>query len=170
MPEPNSNLYKLAEEAIRLSSVISSSSLDVISASNASAWTVGRDASEAQVERFTSACEDLCTIIETSGGPFLLGSHPGVADIMSWPFVHRALCCMKKFSSHDAMAEFEESGLCGHASAWIKAMQSCSSVNIALPKDDLLLEALKSSGRLDWFDYQTVGVNELHPHLRDASL
>lgn len=163
MPPEGCPERHLAEQAISLSSAIGSTCLEIISADNHAAWSVGQNASQAQIDAFVSACEDLAQVAQRSGGPFLAGTDPGLADIMSWPFIHRALFCAKTFSGFDALAT--GSGLGDHAKAWIIAMQARAAAELTLADHDLLQQALQSTGRLDWFDYQTAAVDRLHPHL-----
>lgn len=167
MPPSGSLDSKLADQAMRLSPAISSACLHVISAGNHAAWSVGKSASQDQLDAFTSACEDLGQISQQSGGPFLLGVEPGLPDMIIWPFVHRALFCSKCFSGYDALAA--DSGISEHAREWILAMQSRASAKVVLPDPHLLRQALESTGRLDWFDYQTAVVDRLHPHLATSA-
>lgn len=163
MPPPGSPSRQDAELAVRVSSTVAASCLDVIGASNHASWTVGTNASQQQLDSFVSACDKLGDIARDSDGPFLLGATPGVADMMPWPFVHRALFCARCFSGFDAMAE--GSGLGKHAKTWVAAMRSLDSVQMTMPDDSLLQQALEQTGRLDWFDFQTATVDSLHPHL-----
>lgn len=163
MPPSGSLSSELAEQAMRLSPAISSACLSVISAGKHAAWSVGTNASQDQLNAFRVVCEDLGHISQQSGGPFLLGPEPGLPDMMAWPFIHRALFCSKHFSGYDALAA--DSGVSKYAREWILAMQSLASAQVALPNPDLLRHVLERTGRIDWFDYETAGVDRLHPNL-----
>lgn len=169
-----------AQNVMKRASRICSACLEVIAADSRTQWAVGSNASAAQISRFVTTCNEIADSLEqydTSKhvdrdedgmlGVFIGGEQPCIADFMVWPFFSRALLCLKEFNSDDAImssaAYSAQKGVLFQV--WVESMRQCHAVQVTAANDRALVDAWKRTGRLDWFDYESVPVGQLHPHL-----
>ena len=100
----------------------------------------------------------LAAALDAHGGPFLLGAHISLADILVYPF-------LKRFAVAAPLTGYAvEAAGGGSIGRWLAAMDARPSCATTAADPQLLLEAFKRHKALDWFDYLTVGAFELHPH------
>lgn len=151
---------KAAAAAMQRNKAFVSACLDLASAQGSRSWGVGTNATDQQIAAFEAQCEDLAGIIRDSGGPFLAGREVSLPDVVMWPFMERAIVCAEVFSGYDA------TGCSPKIAQWVSAMQKRQSVQFAAPELDAHIAVLKRERSLDWFDWTSSGVADLHPHLR----
>ena len=95
------------------------------------------------------------------GGPYLLGRQPTLADIQAYPFI-------KRYAVAAPLTGYDVAAAAGGAiGAWLAAMDARPSAAATHADEALLLAAFQADRGLDWFDYRTVHVFELHPHNRE---
>ena len=118
-------------------------------------WGIGPNPNPAALGRELGALEE---ILAKSGGPYLCGPDVTLADLATYPFVERFEVAL---------------GIGGHSVRdlgsplvwqWMQDMQARDSCRWAAADPTLLGEAYKKHGCLDFFDYTSYGVWDLHPH------
>jgi glutathione S-transferase len=129
------------------------------------AWSVGRGgpASPAQLSALEAALRPLVDALADGGGPFLCGSDLSIADAALFPFVERFDTALSRFSNY----EIGQVGG-GAIGEWMLAVRALPAGALSSPAPGRLVAALEQHQSLDWFDYSTVDVEALHPHLLDA--
>lgn len=100
------------------------------------------------LERNVARLDSLCA---SSGGDFLFGSSPSIADIAIYPFAERFQLAMREFQGY----ELGESQGAQAFVVWLAAMAARDSAKALRPNDKELLESWRRTGRLDYFDYET---------------
>ena len=119
-------------------------------------WGFSRGAPGArQADRMAAECERIESIIESNGGPYLMGAEVTLADLALWPFAERYELAMREFQG----VELRDMGPSGSLGRWIDVMKSRPSVVGLKPDDDKLLASWRRTMRLDYFDYETADVD-----------
>ena len=119
-------------------------------------WGFSRGAPGArQADRMAAECERIESIIESNGGPYLMGAEVTLADLALWPFAERYELAMREFQG----VELRAMGPSGSLGRWIDVMKSRPSVVGLKPDDDKLLASWRRTMRLDYFDYETADVD-----------
>jgi hypothetical protein len=152
--------------------------LELIAGDSGTLWAVGRNASAGQIELFIDSCYEIARTMQQpmfaqktdadTGTPiFICGEEPCFIDFILWPFMSRALLCLKEFNSSDAIRDSKAYIAEDHAvfDIWVSSMEQLPAVQMTAPDESSLLDAWKRTGRLDWFDYESVPVGKFHPHL-----
>lgn len=121
-------------------------------------WGIGSGASQAQRQAFEAALRPLHNSLQRHGGPFLAGQQPSLADVVYYPFAKRFDLGARRFSGYDMHA-----ALGGSVGGWLEAMGRRESARITTADDALLLAAYEEHKCLDFFDYTTYDVFQLHP-------
>lgn len=104
---------------------------------------------EAEVSRLDS-------LLQSSGGEFLFGPEPSLADIAVFPFAERFQLAMREFQGYDlGDAQGAEAFV-----VWMAAMAARDSVKLLRPDDEKLLASWRRTSRLDYFDYETASREE----------
>jgi glutathione S-transferase len=121
-------------------------------------WGIGSGQTAAQREGFEAHLRGLSASLQRHGGPFLLGTHLTLADVMVYPFLYR-FSVAKKFSGYDIGAV-----LGGRIGEWLAALEARPAFRTTSADSRLLLEAFTAHQSLDFFDYETYTCFQLHPH------
>lgn len=170
---------------MRSASDILRACLDVVSGDSGVLWAVGRNSDSAQVSKFLEACyqiadsvplavgtgEAVANVADASCSPsttsFIGGTCPCVADFIVWPFISRALLALKHFNADSIIQKSSHYDSKKHQKfeSWVHSMQHLHAVQMAAVDEGSLVEAWRRTGRLDWFDYETVNAGQLHPQL-----
>lgn len=124
-------------------------------------WGIGSGQTPAQRKSFEAQLAKLDAALQRHGGPFLVGQHLTLADVVTYPFMRRFDVGMRQFCSYDV-----SSALGGSVGAWLAAMGKRESCRITSADDALLLRAYEQHMCLDFFDYTSYGVFDLHPGLQ----
>lgn len=119
-------------------------------------WGIARGQSAAQWRRFEEVCAELEAALRQHGGPYLLGQQLTLADLLVFPFLRRF---------HLALQSIGSAPLAGPLVTWIEAVASRPAAHLAAGDATKWLAALSRHESLDWFDYEHVGVADLHPAL-----
>lgn len=146
------------------SPAIISAGLDAVAGTTAGAWSIGTGATAGQISRFEASLAPLAAALEASGGPFLLGPRLSVADVVAYPFVERFELALRLFQGYDLAATTGG----GAASRWLDAVRRLPAARLACAGEGRMEAAFKREKSLDWFDYHTVDIGDLHPQLLDA--
>jgi glutathione S-transferase len=151
--------HEIVQAAADEAGAMSSACLRMIAADAGAAWAVGRKATAQGKNTFEAALGTLEQLLQRTGGPLFGGTRLSVADCLMYPFWERALLCAGHFSAYDA------SGSLPMLTQWGEHVRQDPTVRLACPSPDRLLRAVSRTGRLDWFDYETCGVTDVHPQL-----
>lgn len=136
-----------------------SAGLDLL-AGRGRSWGIGSGQSASQRAAMDAALAELAAAIAATGGPFLLGPAPTLADINCYPFI-------KRYSVAAPLTGYDVAAAGGGAvGRWLAAMDGRPSAATTAADPALLLQAFKTHQSLDFFDYETYSVFELHPHNR----
>jgi glutathione S-transferase len=126
--------------------------------STARSWGIGSGQTAAQRASFEEHLRGLHASLERHGGPYLLGSQPSLADIVVYPF-------MKRFDVAAPLTRYDVSAaLGGSIGRWLAAMDARPSCRTSAASSAALLQAYRQHRSLDFFDYETFGCFQLHPH------
>jgi len=94
--------------------------------------------------------------LQSSGGEFLFGPEPSLADIAVYPFAERFQLAMREFQGYDiGTAQGAEAFV-----VWMASMAARDSVKLLRPDDEKLLTSWRRTSRLDYFDYETASREE----------
>ena len=80
-------------------------------------------------------------------------------DLIYYPFAERFALAMPEFTGLDVHKTSQA------VSGWLEVMEDRPAVQMASPKADLFLAALKKERSLDFFDFKTYKANQLLPHI-----
>ena len=122
-------------------------------------WGIGTAQSAAQRAAFEQQLSKLAAVLTQHGGPYLLGAEPCLADINVYPFIKRFAVGMPQLCGYDVSMAAG-----GAVGAWLAAMDARPSCHASAADGDLLLRAYKQYMSLDFFDYDSHTVFQLHPH------
>lgn len=140
-----------------------SAGLDLM-AGRGRSWGIGSGQSASQIAAMDAALGELAAAAAASGGPFLFGSSPTLADINCYPFV-------KRYAVAAALTGYDVAAAAGGAiGRWLAAMDCRPSAATTASEPGLLLEAFRKHRSLDFFDFSTYTAFELHPHNRHLLL
>lgn len=119
-------------------------------------WGIGSGQTAAQRAALEAQLGQLAAALQVHGGPYLLGADVSLADILVWPF-------LKRFSVAAPLTGYEvEANV--HIQRWLAAMDARPSCATSAADPQLLLDAFRKHRSLDFFDFETFGAFELHPH------
>lgn len=122
-------------------------------------WGIGSGQTATQRSAFEQQLRQLDASLQRHGGPFLLGAHPSLADINIYPFLKRFDVGMRQLAGYNVIA-----ALGGGIGAWLAAMDARPTCRTSAADSGLLLQAYEEHMSLDFFDYETFGCFQLHPH------
>lgn len=155
--------------------------LSFISGDTGQYWAVGKDASSSQISGFLDACymvgKGIASSLTSANASadagnatdvFLGGERPCLTDLLLWPFFNRALLCLRAFYPADALSSSASYNTETFKSfqMWVDCMKKLPATQLSAVDEDALVEAWRRTGRLDWFDYESVTVGQLHSHLQ----
>jgi glutathione S-transferase len=175
------NKTENVQSILTSASSIVTACIDVAAANAGERWAVGTNADESQLAAFLNACYEIasCTqpVSPQSGvdalknaehlSSFIGGDQPCIAEFIVWPFISRALLCVKELNPANVVvgsSAYNEQKH-GQFQLWVDSMMRLPAVQMAAADEGLLVDAWRRTRRMDWFDYETVPVGQLHPHL-----
>lgn len=85
-------------------------------------------------------------------------------DLTYYPFAERFALAMPEFAGLD----MHKTSLA--VSRWLEVMEDRPAVQMASPKADLFLAALRRERSLDFFDFRTYKANQLLPHIKVSNM
>lgn len=136
--------------------------LDYCAGNHTRNWGIGTKPTPSQRASYATALASLEKQLSHGQGPYLLpGNTLSVADIAIFPFAHR-FDLIARAIYKDADLAFSTTTLCG---AWFQAMKERASCRTTMPDEKLFIDALKKERSLEFFDYSTYSMLQLHPHL-----
>jgi glutathione S-transferase len=145
---------------ISAGSALSEAGLSFLSGRSGRYWGIGTGQAASQRAEFESALKKaIVDPIKENKGPFLMGTQLTIADIAVFPFVKRYQVACKEFCNGYNVS----SVLDGVVGQWLEAMGQRPACQITTACDELLLQAYKKHLSLDFFDYDSYEVTELHP-------
>ncbi|CAG9460816.1 unnamed protein product [Pedinophyceae sp. YPF-701] len=144
---------------------VQSAGFSLMAGSTGRYWGIGSGQTSAHWESFVASLKPLADSLERHGGPFLVGAHPTVADILVYPFLERFDVAAQGMMGFDVRADDVHGGAVGR---WMDAMAARPSSGVASPDRALLLRAFERHKSLDFFDYEAYGEFDLHPHNKRA--
>jgi glutathione S-transferase len=151
------------EDAIRQSESFNAAGLGLVAASDSTPlWTVGKNATAGQKQKWEATCQRLVRYIQQSGGPYIAGPDVSLADLVLWPFMERVLLCAREFSGYNATLGSPELG------DWVESMHSRESVQWAAADQRAFVRVLCDQSNLGWFDFVHSGAVDLHSQLGPA--
>eukprot|EP00878_Enallax_costatus_P006528 GHUV01006845.1.p1 GENE.GHUV01006845.1~~GHUV01006845.1.p1 ORF type:complete len:263 (+),score=84.88 GHUV01006845.1:201-989(+) len=142
-------------------SSIISAGLDLVAGSTARSWGVGTAPSRSQKQRFAAACQHMTDALQRTGGPYLTGPTPSLADVALLPFFNRFRLALQEFQGDD-MGWLQG----GAVLQWMANLEQQQWCALASPDSKLFTQALRKHASLDFFDYDTYDAYSCHPHLR----
>ena len=81
-----------------------------------------------------------------------------------YPFAERFALAMPEFAGLDMHKTSQA------VSRWLEVMEDRPAVQMASPKADLFLAALRRERSLDFFDFRTYKANQLLPHIKVSNI
>eukprot|EP00210_Caulerpa_lentillifera_P008722 g8320.t1 len=120
-------------------------------------WAITTKLNNNQIEAFENKVQELSSKVEQHKGPFFFGLAPTLVDFALFPFYDRFRLVLRSLFSYELNSQ--------SLSKWLDAMRGRASCVLSSPDDALLLNAYRRHERLDFFDYTTYTVNQLHPRL-----
>lgn len=121
-------------------------------------WGIGR-ASDRQMQQLAGACEKLFS--KAGGeGRYLVGDTVTLADLSLYPFASRFEVALRVGSGIDIKEMTQYASL----SSWLDTMRRRPSCKTTTTDSKLLEAAYTKHMSLDFFDYSSYGLVELHPH------
>ncbi|GAB4819386.1 hypothetical protein N2152v2_006432 [Parachlorella kessleri] len=138
-----------------------SAGLNLLAGRSGRYWGIGSGQSASQRAAFEAQLSNLQAALQRHGGPFLAGPHPTLADIAYYPFIRRFGVGMERFAGYDVTTV-----LGGSVGRWLDAMGHRESCRVSSADDVLLLQAYERHRCLDFFDYDSYEVFDLHPQNR----
>jgi glutathione S-transferase len=147
------------QSAIAAGSKVITSGLDLVSGKGRY-WGVSSGQSATQIEAFDASLRHLFATSKHQG-PFVTGGAVSLADFAVYPFVNRFAILLPGLCGYNVRAAAG-----GRVGEWMEAMQARPSCQVTSPDEDLFRAAAMKGASLDFFDYMTYGVFDLHPHNR----
>jgi glutathione S-transferase len=131
-------------------------------------WGIGSKSTPSQRAAYTIALDTLEKQLSHGQGPYLLpGNDISVADIAIFPFAQRYDLVARAIygGRDDTDLAFSTTTTTTNCGAWYQAMKERPSCRITMPDEKLFIKALQKEMSLDFFDYSTYNMLQLHPHL-----
>jgi len=126
-------------------------------------WGVGNSIRSSQVENLANEFDNF---FASCGFDRFDKSELSIAEISVFPFVYRAQISLQNSYKID-IREMSQ----GKVGEWMDGILSnSSSASITCANRDLLLRAFERHKSLDFFDYDSYGIFDLHPHLQKSAL
>lgn len=137
-----------------------SAGLGAVAGSTSHSWGIGSGATASQLRRLEGSLQPLSDALKKSGGPYLAGSSLSAADVIAFPFIERFDLALRMFHGYD-MALFDG----GSIFQWLATVRELRAAQMACAAEGKLARAFQEHRSLDWFDYITVDIGDLHPQL-----
>eukprot|EP00887_Chlorella_sp_A99_P007804 scaffold20.g7804.t1 len=152
---PDAAARRQMEELTRAGGRLIGEGLELV-AGHGRSWGIAPGQTAAQRGAFESAAAPLAASLQRSGGPYLLGRQLGLADVLLWPFWRRFDLALRALG---------QPALGGPLAGWAAAVGARPSCRVTAGDEGRWLEALRTRRSLDWFDFESVGLDALHPGL-----
>lgn len=123
-------------------------------------WGISSGQTASQRASYEGQMRLLGDVLRGHGGTFLVAntSAPTVVDCAFYPFAHRFDLISRHILSDEELTEDIQ------FLTWLRDMRSRDACKTTSADTPLLLQAFQNERSLDFFDYSTYGIFDLHPH------
>ena len=135
--------------------------LAAVAGASGRSWGIGESP---RPERLLPCLGELEGLLAEGGG-FLAGGAVSLADLAVYPFLERFEVALRVADGRRSRLGVVK-GMSAAVGAWMESMQSRPSCGWIAADEALLLEAYSKHRCMDFFDYHSYGVWDLHPKNR----
>lgn len=156
---PNLPAQKRMEELIRSSSRVESAGWAMLGG----AWSFPRSGSPSSAairEWDGSVVRPLADALDSSGGPFLCGPNPTLADVALAPFVTRFVLALAKARGYEALTGSSQAKA---VRAWVEVLHARPSFAATFPERESFGRAIAKFCSLDYFDRHSASLAQPEP-------